>query len=225
MKKVGRTLGVVAAVVGVAVTAAGCGDNVIGSDGPRPGIAAEVEDSQITLDELASVVDGLCTLQEADPAAAATSRAYAQSQILQAWVGALVDEEYADDNDLDITAPASGLKDAPGWADVDEDDQDALEDYVNAFVYASAVTEQIGQGEGPDPADYAISINPKFDVMISATGFVPAGAQLSVPVSKEAKIDTAAPSPESLQDLSNDEICGVRPAPTSPESALPIPQG
>lgn len=223
MNKVGRTLGAVAATVGLAVTAAGCGTNVIGSDGPRPGIAAEVEDSEITLDDLASVVDGICTLQEADASATATSRAFAQSQILQAWVAALVDEQYAEDHDLDVTPAASGLTDAPGWDDVDEDDREALEDYVDTFVYASAVKEQLGEGEAPDPADYDIAINPKFDTVLQAEGFVPADDQLSVPVSKDAKADTAtAPSPEALQTLPEDELCGNRPEPTPSSLAIPM---
>lgn len=223
VKKVGRTLGVAAATVGLAVTATGCGSNVIGGDGPRPGIAAEVEDHQITLDELESVVDGICTLQEADETTPGTSRAYAQSQLLQAWVGALVDEQYADDHDLDVSAPASGLKDADGWDDVDEDDQDALEDYVDAFVYASAVKQQLGKDEAPDPADYDIVINPKFDLALDGAAFVPAGDQLSVPVSDEAKMDTEAPSPEALQDLPDDQICGNRPEPAAATPPIPMP--
>ena len=103
MKHVGRPLSAAAATIGLALVLTGCADNVIGADGPQPGIAAQVEDAEITLDDLTSVVDGLCTLQEADERAAPTSREYAQAQILQAWVTALVDAEFADDQQIDAT--------------------------------------------------------------------------------------------------------------------------
>jgi hypothetical protein len=222
VKKVGRTLAA-ATTIGLALVATGCSSNVIGADGPQPGLAAKVDDAEIKLDDLSSAVDGICTLQAADPNAAATSRAYAQSQILQGWVTALVDAAYADDNDLDLTVPDSGLEQAQGWDDVDEDDQDALRAYVDAFVYSSAVL-QSGLDEAPDPADYDITINPKFDIKLDGDTFVPAGEQLSVPVSKEAATDTEAPTPEMIQDLPDDELCGNRP---DPEVAppIPVPQG
>jgi hypothetical protein len=224
VKKVVRNLGVAAATAGLAVTVTACGNNVIGADGPKPGIAAQVDDHEITLDDLSSVVDGLCTLQEADATATATSRTYAQSQILQAWVSALIDEQYADDHDLAVSPPDSGLEQAPGWDDVSEDDQDALESYVDSFVYSSAVKQQLGKDKTPDASDYDISINPKFDVRIDGASFVPAGDQLSVPVSKEAKAATGAPpSADELQTLPDDQLCGKRPAPPQPTLPLPVP--
>lgn len=221
MKKVGRTLSVAATTMGLALVATGCTDNVIGEDGPQPGIAAQVEDTEITLDDLTEVTDGLCTLQEADPSAATTSREYAQAQILQAWVAALVAAEFAEDQELAVSAPDPALELAPGWDDVDDDDVDALEAYVDAFVYSSAVQEAAGD-EVPDPADYDITINPRFDIRLDGDGFAPAGEQLSVPVSDEAAINTEAPTPEQLQELPDDELCGKRP---DPEVASPIPLG
>ena len=222
MNKVGRTLAV-AATIGLALVATGCSSNVIGADGPQPGLAAKVGDVEIELDDLSSAVDGLCTLQAADPNAEATSREYAQTQILQGWVIALVDAAYADENDLDVTAPDPGLEQAQGWDEVDEDDQDALRAYVDAFVYSSAV-QQSGIEEGPDPADFDVTINPRFDVKLDDGAFVPAGDQLSVPVSKEAATDSEAPTPETLEDLPDDELCGNRPEPAAPQP-LPVPQG
>jgi hypothetical protein len=219
VNKVGRTLAA-ATTIGLALVATGCSDNVIGGSGPRPGLAAQVEDSEITLDDLTSVVDGLCTLQEADPAAAATSREFAQSQILQAWVTALVNTEFADEKDIDATAPDPGLEQAPGWDDVDEDDQDALRDYVDAFVYSSAVQDAAGE-ETPDPADYDITINPRFDVKLEGAEFVPAGSQLSVPVSDEAATKVEPPTQEDLQDLPDDELCGKRPE-SSEQPSIPL---
>lgn len=221
MKKVGRTLVVAATTTGLALVATGCANNVIGADGPQPGIAAQVEDTEITLDELTEVVNGLCTLQAADSSAAATSRAFAQSQILQAWVGSLVDAEFAEDQNLDVTPQNPGLELAPGWDDVDEDDRDSLRAYVEAFVFSSAVQEAAAD-EMPDPADYDITINPRFDVKLEDGAFVPAGDQLSVPVSGEASLETEAPTPEMLQDLPDDELCGKRP---EVQEAPPIPVG
>ncbi len=224
MNKVGRTLASAATTIGVVLVATGCSSNLIGADGPQPDIAARVGDATIKLDDLTSAVNGLCVLQSADPSAAATSREYAQGQILQGWVTALVDAAYAEDNDLDITPPDSGLEQALGWEDVDEDDQHGLRAYVDAFVYSSAV-QQSGLDEAPDPADYDITINPRFDIKLDGDSFVPAGDQLSVPVSKEAATNSEAPTPEMLQDLPDDELCGKRPAPDATPPGLPVPQG
>ena len=220
MKKVGRTLAS-AATVGLALVVTGCSSNVIGADGPQPGVAAQVEDTEITLDELTEVVDGLCTLQEADPSAASTSRAYAQAQILQAWVGALVAIQYAEDEGLEVSAPDSGLELSPGWDDVDEDDADSLRSYVDAFVLSAAIQQETE--ETPDLSGYDVTINPRFDVKFEDSAFEPAGTQLSVPVSKEAEVDNAAPTNEQLLELPDEELCGKRPAPQV--EAPPVPMG
>lgn len=222
MKKVGRTLSAAATTIGLALVATGCASNVIGDDGPQPGIAAQVEDSDITIDDLSAVTDGLCTLQAADESVPGTSRAYAETQILEAWVTALVDAEYADAQDLDVTPPDPGLELAPGWDDVDEDDRDALRDYADAFVYSTAVREAAGE-ETPDPADYDIVINPRFDARLDGGKLVQAGQQLSVPVSDDAG-STAfeAPSAEVVAELPDDQLCGNRP---DPQAQPPIPMG
>ncbi|WP_183098462.1 hypothetical protein [Nocardioides pelophilus] len=221
MNKVGRTLSATAVTLGLAVAATGCANTVIGADGPHPGLAAQVEDAEITLDDLTAVTDGLCTLQAADPNASATSREFAQAQILQAWVSSLLEAEFAEDRDVDVNAPDAGLELAPGWDDVDEDDRDPLRAYVDAFVYSSALAEAL-EGEAPDPGDYDITINPRFDVRLDGAEFVPAGGQLSVPVSDEAALDDAAPTAETLQDLPDDEICGQRPDPEAAPPPIPV---
>lgn len=225
MNKVGRTLSAAATTIGLVVGATGCASNVIGSDGPRPGIAAQVEDSEITLDELGKVTDGLCTLQEANPEAPTTSRAYAQSAILQAWVLSLVRAEYVEEHDLEVTTPDPGLNQTPGWDDVDEDDREALTAYVEAFLYSEgAMTAmQEAEVEGPDAADYDIVINPRFDLELDGAEFVPAGDQLSVPVSEEGALVTAAPDDAALQELSDAELCGNRPDPDV--APPPVPMG
>lgn len=216
MKKV--ALG--AATIGLALVAAGCSDNVIGGVGPQPGLAAQVDGTEISLEDLDSATDGLCTLQEADPNVPGTSRAFAQSQILQAWVVALIAEEYATDQDLDVQPPDAGLELAPGWDDVDDDDRDALSSYVDAFVFSTAVQQALGE-ELPDISDYDVTINPRFDVKIEGFDFVPAGAQLSVPVSDEATAtDLEPPTVEELRALPEDELCGKRPA-----AEPPVPLG
>lgn len=232
MKKVGRTLGVVAAVAGLAATATGCGTNVIGADGPKPGLAAEVDGSEITLDDLTSVVDGICTLQAADPRTEGTSRAFAQTYLLKTWIDALIDQQYADDNDLSVSPQDPALEQVPGWDDVDEEDRDALVSYVDAVVYAGAVKQQLGKADAPDPGDYDITINPKFDLKPDGTdpqqggaSFAAAGDQLSVPVGDEAAAETTdAPSGDALQSLPDDQLCGTRPAAPGPSDALPVPQ-
>ncbi|WP_183095878.1 hypothetical protein [Nocardioides stalactiti] len=220
MKKVGRTLTTVAVTTGLALAVTGCSDNVIGADGPRPGVAAQVEDVEISLDDLTSVTDGLCTLQAADSQAAPTSREFAQAQILQAWVGALVTAEFAADNDLEVSAPDAGLELAAGWDDVDEDDQDPLRAYVDAFVYSSAVEQELAGESAPDPADYDIAINPRFDIELGDVTLTQ--SQLSVPVSDEAASDAEAPSPEVVAALPDDQVCGKK---ADPAVQPPIPMG
>src|SRR5918999_241340 len=70
------------AVLGLTVVLSGCGGNV-GGDGPRPGIAAAVGDTEITLDEIADLTGAYCVLAEEDPQFGATSRAFARTQLLQ----------------------------------------------------------------------------------------------------------------------------------------------
>ena len=232
MKKVGRILGVVAAVAGLATLATGCGTNVIGADGPKPGIAADVDGSEITLDDLTSVVDGICTIQAADAQTPGTSRSYAQTQLLETWIDALIDRHYADDHDVTVSPQDPVLEKVPGWDKVDADDRDALIAYVDDVVYASAVKDELGKDETPDPADYDITINPKFDIrpdgydaQQGGAAFTAAGGQLSVPVGDEAAAETTdAPSPDVVSALPDDQLCGARPAPAAPTSALPVPQ-
>lgn len=221
MNKFGRTLSAAATTIGIALVAAGCGNTVIGADGPQPGLAAEVEGTEITLDDLTSAVDGLCTLQAADEAASTTSRAFAQSEILKAWVTSLIDAEFAAERDLDVAPDDPGLELAAGWDDVDEDDREALRAYVDAFLFSAAVQE-LSTDEAPDPADYDITINPRFDIELQGNDFEPAGYQLSVPVSKEAALETEAPTLETLQTLSEDELCGK---PVEADAAPPVPLG
>ena len=92
--------------------------------------------------------------------------------------------------------------------------------YVDAFVYSSAVRQEVGADEAPDPADYDIAINPRFDVKLEGAEFVPAGGQLSVPVSDGAATVVEAPTDDELQELPDDELCGKR-----PEVAPPVPLG
>lgn len=221
MKKAGRTLAATATTIGLALVVTGCGDNVIGADGPQPGIAAQVEDTEISLDDLSSVVDGLCVLQAADPNAAPTSRAYAQTEILELWVRSLVDAEFADDQGIDAERQDPALELAPGWDDVHEDDRDSLQEYVDAVLYASAVQEAAGEDEMPDPADYDITINPRFDAELEDGSFVPADDQLAVPVGDDAAVDTEAPTPEMLEDLPDDELCGKRQE-AQPTQQIPV---
>lgn len=217
-----RPLSAAAATIGLALVATGCASNVIGDDGPRPGVAAQVEDTKITLEDLTSVVDGLCTLQAADPdpAAVGTSREFAQAQILQAWVTSLVDAEFADEQQIEATPEDPGLELAPGWDDIDEDDREPLATYVDAFVYSTAVQQEASEGEAPDPDDYDIVINPRFDIELEGNEFVPAGEQLSVPVSDEAATALEPPTAEDVRELPDDELCGKRPPPEAP--AIPL---
>lgn len=222
MIKVGRALSIGGVTIALALVSAGCSGNVIGADGPQPGLAAQVEDSEISISDLESATDAVCTLQAADVSVPGTSRSFAQSQILQAWVFALVNEEFAADEEIEVTPADPGLESAPGWDEVDDDDRDALAAYADAFVLSQAVQQSAGE-EVPDPADYDITINPRFDIKLEGAQFVPAGDQLSVPVSDEAASDDAEPpTDEVLQSLPDHELCGNRP---DPQQAPPVPMG
>ena len=130
--------------------------------------------------------------------------------------------EYADDQDIEVTATDPGLELAPGWDDVDEDDRDALRAYVDASSLVGRSRTGRRRAEAPDPADYDITINPRFDVKLEGTEFVPAGEQLSVPVSDEAATTLEAPTAEDAAGAPRGRA--VRQA-TRPRGASPIPLG
>lgn len=165
-------------------------------------VAASVENDTIALDDLASATAGICVMQGADPKASPTSRAYAESAILQAWIGGLLKRRYAADHDLDVEPQDPGLESAPGWSDVDDRDRRALRAYVQAFVDGSAVEGEAGGNI--DLSGYKVEINPRFDITFD--GSLDGGAFVHSDGSPVAQDE--APSRSELAALPDDEVCG-----------------
>lgn len=223
MSKVHQVLATGVATLGMATVLAGCGGNVIGGDGPRPGVAAQVDDTEISLDDVDRAADAVCVLAEADPVNfGTTSRAHARLSTLQQWVKGVVATEHAEANGIEVP-PVGDLSQIPGWDDLSEDEEDALTEYAEV---SQAVPAIAGEGEEPDLADYDVVINPRYDVRLDSWedggGFEQGVMGLSIPVSDEAATEIEAPTGEALQDLPDAELCGERP---DPEAAPPLPAG
>lgn len=220
MRKVRKVVLAGVAATGLAVS--GC-SNVVGGEGPRPGVAFEVDGTQVTLDELSDLTNGYCTLTEQDPQLGATSRAFAQRFLLERWVDSAIVAELAEEQGIDAPEPRTALGDLPGWSELSEDEQAAVDDYVSALNYAQAVRGAEGY-ERPDLADYDVVINPKFDAEPVLTdqpdehfALEPAGQQLSFGVSDLAVSGLEEPTLEEVQDLPEAELCGQRPEQPAPQ--------
>jgi hypothetical protein len=219
---------VLAGVAATGLAVSGCSSNVVGAEGPHPGVAFEVDGSQVTLDELADLTSGYCTLTEQDAQLGATSRAFAQRFLLERWVDSAIVTEFAEEQGIDAREPRTALHDVPGWNELTEDEQAAVEDYVTSVGYAQTVREAAGDDQ-PDLADYDVVINPKFDAEPVLTeepqehfALEPAGSQLSFGVSDLAVTSVEEPAVEEVADLPDAELCGQRPQQPPP---APMPMG
>lgn len=227
MRKLRKVVLAGVTVTGLAMTVSGCGDNVVGADGPRPGVAFQVDDTRVSLDELADLVGGYCTLTEQDPQLGATSRSFAQRVLLERWLDAAIVGAYAEREDIEAPTPRTPLKNIPGWSELSEDEQAAVEDYITAVNRAQAVRGE-AEGESPDPDDFDVAVNPRFDAVPQLTdapdehfALAPAGRRLSVGVSDLASSsEVEEPSAEEVSRLPESQLCGERPEPQQPQVPL-----
>ena len=238
-----RRLVTVAATTFLAFGLGACG---ISDDGPHPGLAAEVDGRSISVNDLGHLLDAVCISTTEDPKAQGTSRDVAESQLLKQWVSnQLVLAHGADKADA-VKVGDLGLETIPGWRQMNDDEQKAVADYLELQVRSNQVLGTLAPGEAIAPADFDVTINPRFDFDVSQEAYAPADdqfqvpisqklavaydGQLSVPVSKAANDALLLSSgagqltPDQVAELPDAQLCGKRPAPQAPGNQIPIPQ-
>lgn len=225
------------AAMGLALVVTGCGtDNVIGGDGPVPGVAASVNDETLTIDELDDVVDDYCALYVDYPQADPYPKSFLRRQLVASWVDATAVEQLADEAGIAVPEATDGQVEE-AWAQLGEVDDDnratfALLTRIQSLVQDALV--QLGQedlGEdGPATQEAAdrglelvrgwlaeqdVTVNPTFGSVTDGTvGTDP--EELSLAVSDVAREATAQEwSPEYLADLPAVQRCGPESAPAA----------
>lgn len=207
------------AVAGVAVLATGCGaDNLVGGAPPAPGVAAEVEDATLDLEQVDVLTGAICSSLENDPTSQATSRAIVQTSVVAQWVSSEVARELVEQQDVPLDVPPADYGGIPGWADFSEEEQEAVRTYIDAIQYLQAAVPEVGDDEGLlDASAVDVTINPRFD--LEAEGAIErVDRQTSVAVSSEALVGAAEQlDPEQVEALPDSQLCGRRgPAPAAP---------
>ncbi|UMG91554.1 hypothetical protein [Nocardioides sp. TF02-7] len=227
MRKLRKAVLAGVTATGLAMTLSACGDNVVGGDGPRPGVAFEVEGTRVSLDDLGNLTAGYCTLTEQDPQLGATSRSFAQRVLLERWLDAVIVGELAEREGIEAPEPRTPLQNITGWSELSDDEQAAVEDYISAVNRAQAVRDA-SEGEQPDAAGLDIAVNPRFDAVPQLTdapdehfALAPAGGRLSFGVSDLASSGAVEePSIDEVSRLPESELCGERPDPQQPQVPL-----
>lgn len=231
-----RVLPFVTALSAVAVFATGCG---LSEEGPKPGVAAELDGKTLALEKVDDAVDDYCTLRAAHPDAVAASRAEIRTEFVLGWAQAVAVGELAPEYDVDLPPEAidRGAVEA-AWGELGEIDEDNYEtfewltwiqDRLNVPVESIGsrqLEEEDGEAQAGQPAvergievigewlaEHEPDLNPVFGELDEETGrFV--GDALSVPVSDAA---AAAVSPErseeQIANLPPDQRCGPAAAP------------
>ncbi|WP_141014241.1 hypothetical protein [Nocardioides sambongensis] len=207
-----RLVSATAALV-AAASLTGCG---LGDSAPRPGLAAEVEGTTLSLVDLEALLDAACINASATEDAGASSRDTTQLSLLQQWIGSSVLLSYADDEGLETVAPALDESQIAGWEEMDEHQQEVLADYLARQQRAERALQAAGD-DVPDPAGFDVEINPTFELTISEGSFALADEQLSVAVSDEAVAagEQTQLTDEQLAALPDSQLCGTRPDPST----------
>jgi hypothetical protein len=187
---------------------AGCG---LGKDAPHPGVAAEVDGQTLSLSDLETLVDAACTANAHDPRGQVTTRGNAAAQEVAKWIGAQVVIADARRHGVPVPSTVQDLSTVPGWDTMSADEQKALQDFVDQQSEANAIVNADPSANNVDATDFDVIINPRFDLGISATKFVPTDQQLSVAVSKEALAETTQPTLQQLQAMPASQVCGTLP--------------
>ena len=233
-----RVLPFVTALSAVAVFATGCG---VTDDGPRPGIAAEVDGETLSLKQVDDAVQEYCTLRAAHADAVPASKASIRSQFVLGWSQAVAVERLAPEYDValppDAISPATVEENWGELGKIDDDNYDEFEwltwiqerltDPVESLG-SRKLEEEDGQGAvGQQAVDRGIALiqewlednepelNPVFGELDEKTGAF-GGDALSVPVSDEAKAAAGEPSEQQIANLPDDQRCGPPVAPVEP---------
>lgn len=200
-------------VVPVLVGATGLSACGVSDEQPRPGLAASVDGTDISLDRVDDATTRYCDYVADDPASAgqAIPRSVQRQQVAVTFILQTALEHILDDRDLDVTADyqarAADLRTQIG----DQPDSGPLYDILEANTYVNVAIEALGADEGTDSGDGSdgadpsatppgltlaydwlrendVEINPVVGLDITDEGLVNAdGDDLSVAVSDEAK--------------------------------------
>lgn len=215
MRRTSATRRALVAVPAALLLLAGCG---LGDDAPHPGVAAEVDGQQLSLSDLETLVDAACTANANDPQGQVTTRGNAASQEVTKWIGAQLVISHAENSNLPTPAPVQDMSSVPGWASMSADEHKALQDFVDQQGEANAIVRADPSANDIDASKAHVVINPRFDLDVSATRFVPTDHQLSVAVSKDALAASTQPTLEQLRALPSSQLCGRLPAASAQQS-------
>jgi len=233
-------------VVAAAMVLTGCSDTVVGSDGPQPGVAAEVDGELLTIDDVDSIIEEYCVLwaewEDATPIAKSTLR----TLLVRSWVHSIGVERLADEAGIPTLERTEAELEAY-WADlgeIDEGNREALAAFTRlqdllGEPLVTLGTEQLAEESDTPPsgeaaqarglelvtewlADQDVVVNPAFGSLEDGEVVI-GGDSLSVPVSGFAT--TAAeldPAPEHLNSLPAVQRCGPEATPAPPAQPLPV---
>lgn len=234
-----RVVPFVTALAAVATFATGCG---LTEEGPRPGVAAEVDGETLRLEQVDQAVEEYCSLRAEHPDAVPAAKAAIRAQFVLGWTQAVAVDRLAPE--YDVALPPEKAQRAAveaSWGELGEID---VENY-EAFEWLTWIQERLttpvealgsrkleeesGQGAvGQAAVDRGIALiqewlqeedphlNPVLGELDPESGFFTADV-LSVPVSDEAKqAASAEQSPEYVANLPADQRCG--PAAANPEA-------
>lgn len=242
-----RTSLTAVALTGLLLTvgAAGCG---LTDNGPKPGVAAEVDGETLTLATVDDAVEDYCTLLAEHPDEQAFPTALIRTQVTLLWSRSIAIDAVA--SEYDVPQPAAldrGAVEAQ-WAALGEID----DDNVDSFTWLSeiqtrddAMVEAIGTAaflaDGGQPVvgedayakgnelvaawltDHEPDLNPVFGSVDWETGTISADG-LSVPVSDAAfgMLDISNVAPDVVAELPESQRCG--PAPKA-DAVKTVPAG
>ena len=226
------------AALSLSVTACGVADG----DGPRPGVAAEVDGQTLELGKLDRAVQDYCDVLAESPQGEAVPKAAVRADLARLWAQAVAVDEIAGDYGVDVpdeTVERAFVERA--WGTLGEVDDDNYESFewltwvqlrVNDPLLAignQVVLEETGQpADQPTAAargteavqawldDNELELNPVFGQLDADTGQF-AGDGLSVAVSDEARDGVKNPpySAEQVAGLPATQRCG--PAVAAPQ--------
>jgi hypothetical protein len=233
-------------VAAAALVLTGCSGNVVGSDGPQPGIAAEVDGEVLTVDQVDEMIAEYCTLwndfEDATPIAKSTLR----SLLVRSWVHSVGVERLAEEGDIPVQGRTEQELESY-WSqlgELDDDNREPLgtitrvEDLLGDPLLALG-TERIAETSDTPPsgeeaqaaglevvtewlAEHDVTVNPAFGSLEDGE-LVIGGDELSVAVSGFAT--TAAelnPEAEHLNELPAVQRCGPEADPQPVAPAVPV---
>lgn len=208
-----RPLRRVALLVPVLVSATALTACGVSDEQPRPGLAASVDGTDISLDRVDDATTRYCDYVADDPASAgqAIPRSVQRQQVAVTFILQTAFEHILDDRDIDVEADyqsrAADLRSQIG----EPSDAGPLYDILEANTYVNVAIDALGAEEGDDSSDSAdgadpsatppgltlaydwlrendVEINPVVGLDVTDEGLVNAdGDDLSVAVSDEAK--------------------------------------